>query len=67
MTTAQIVVLAGTLAAMVATVGVFCVWMAHNVMPIEQTNHGGRRDTLFAAVVPVVVALAALCLFREVL
>ncbi|QNT25302.1 hypothetical protein [Ralstonia solanacearum] len=67
MTAAQIVVLAGTLAAMVATVGVFCGWMAHNVMPIEQTNHGGRRHALFAAVVPVVVAVAALCLFREVL
>ncbi|ASL73685.1 hypothetical protein [Ralstonia pseudosolanacearum] len=67
MTTAQAVVLAVTLAAMVASVGVFCVWLTQTAASIEQceTKHGCRH-MLWVAAVPFVVALAALCLFREV-
>ncbi|MGA4279037.1 hypothetical protein ACI2VH_20805 [Ralstonia nicotianae] len=68
MTTAQAFVLAVTLAAMVASVAVFCVRMTRNAAPIEhcKAKHSCRH-VLCAATVPFVVALAALCLFREVL
>ncbi|APF85676.1 hypothetical protein HI806_02260 [Ralstonia solanacearum] len=68
MTTAQAFVLAVTLAAMVASVGVFCVWLTRTAASIEQceTKHGCRH-MLCVAAVPFVVAFAALCLFRGVL
>ncbi|APC68770.1 hypothetical protein [Ralstonia pseudosolanacearum] len=70
MTTAQIVVLSVTLAAMAAVVGLFCAQMARQSEPIEQgqkQSRGGRR-VLYAVAGPVVVVLsvAVLCLFMEV-
>ncbi len=65
MTTAQIVVLFVTLAAMAAVVGLFCVQMARQTAHIE---HGEvkpcRRRVMYAVAGPVVVALlvAVLCL-----
>ncbi|AST27470.1 hypothetical protein CDC45_09790 [Ralstonia pseudosolanacearum] len=69
MTTAQIVVLSVTLAAMAAVVGLFCVQMARQSEPIEPGEKQSRgRRVLYAVAGPVVVVLsvAVLCLFREV-